>query len=180
MFDIDALTTSLSFIDLIPTETDELFKEGQVKDTQQEFMVFRIPTVDPLGFCQTNQVDKKEADDEHDDGNDEESSDSNKTDLEMPHLEEDIYDGEATSDIRGSPEVNDTNLDTEIHEEPSYATRTQKNRPSSLVIGDVSSPMLTRRMCQSAGLKDLQYGLLACFLSQNEPKKVHEAMKESS
>ena len=48
------------------------------------------------------------------------------------------------------------------------------------MIGDVSSPMLTRRMCESAGLKDIQSGLLACFLSQNEPKKVHEAMKESS
>ena len=33
---------------------------------------------------------------------------------------------------------------------------------------------------ESAGLKDIQFGLLACFLSQNEPKKVHEAMKESS
>jgi hypothetical protein len=48
------------------------------------------------------------------------------------------------------------------------------------VIGDVSSPMLTRRVCKSTGLKEVQSGLLACFLSQNEPKKVLEAMKESS
>ena len=142
-------------------------------------MLFPIPTVDPLEFCQTDQEDKKEADDEHDEGNDEESSDSNRTDSEMPHLEEDSFDGEATSDIEGSPKVNDINLDTAIHEETAYATRTQKNHPSSLVIGDVSSPMLIRRMCQSAELKYIQSGLLACFLSQNKPKKVHEAMKES-
>ena len=46
--------------------------------------------------------------------------------------------------------------------------------------GDISSPMLTRKMCKSGGLKDLQSGLLACFLSQNDPKKVLEALKESS
>ena len=86
--------------------------------------------MDPLEFFQTDQDDQKEADDEYDDGNDEVSSDSNKTDPEMPHLEEDISNGEATSDIGGSPEMNATNLDTEIHEEPPYATRTQKNHLS--------------------------------------------------
>ena len=84
------------------------------------------------------------------------------------------------SNLRGSPEQTDTNLDLHIHEEHPYATRMQKNHSSTLVIGDVSSPMLTRKMCNSAGLKDLQSGLLACFLSQNETKKVHEALKESS
>ena len=74
--------------------------------------------MDPLEFCQTDQEDKKGADDEHDDENDAESSDSNKTDPEMPHLEEDLSDGEAILDVGGSPKVNDTNLDTEIHEEP--------------------------------------------------------------
>ena len=84
MFDIDALTTYLSFSDKFPTEADELFKEGQVKDTKQEFVLFPIPTVDSLELCQIDQESQKEVDYE----DDAESSDSNKTDLEMPNLEE--------------------------------------------------------------------------------------------
>ena len=57
LFDIDALTTSLSFSDKFPIETDELFKEGQVKDTQQEVVLFPIPTIDPLEFCHADQED---------------------------------------------------------------------------------------------------------------------------
>jgi hypothetical protein len=139
-----------------------------------------ISTVDPLEICPPDQEDQKEAKDECAAEDNTDSSDSNKTDPELTHLEEDISGGEVTSDGIASPEMNDTNLDTKIREEPPYATRTQKNHPASLVIGDVSSPMLTRRVCKSAGLKEVQSGLLACFLSQNEPKKVLEAMKESS
>ena len=102
----------------------------------------------------------------------------------MPSLEEDISDDDNSSVFGGSPvqnpEQNDTNLDTDIPEEPGHFTRTQKNHPAYLVIGDINFPMLTRNMCKSNGLKDLQSGLLAWFVSQNKHKKVHEALKEPS
>ena len=74
MSDIDSLTTSLSFSNKFTTETYELFKEGQVKDIQQKFVIFPIPTIDPLEFCHMDQEDKKEAEDEHDNEDDAESS----------------------------------------------------------------------------------------------------------
>ena len=102
---------------------------------------------------------------------------------DKPSLEEDLSNDDSSvfgdSPIQGL-EQSDTNLDPDLPEELGHMTRTQKNHPGDLVIGDISSPMLTRRMCKSAGLKYLQSELLACFLSQNEPKKVHEALKESS
>ena len=64
-----------------------------------------------------------------------------------------LYD-EATSSLGGSPEQNETNLDIDIYEEPHHSTRTQKKHPSTLAIGDVSSPMLTRKMCKTVGLKN--------------------------
>ena len=130
-------------------------------------MLFPIPIVDPIDFCQfeLDAQEDKETDDDKGDEGDAQPSESDKAYLDMLSLEDDNSDVEATSSLGGSPEQNDTNLDFHIHEEPPHATRTQKNHPSTLVIGDVSSPMLTRNMCKSGGLKDLQSRLLACFLS---------------
>jgi hypothetical protein len=156
-----------------------------------------MSTPDPVDFCQreTEDSDAKEAEENKRDEPVKESEkdtseeadaqqgDTNSPFHDMPSLEEDLSDDDSSifggSPIQG-PEQNDTNLDPDISEEPGHLTRTQKNHPADLVIGDISSPMLTRKMCKSAGLKDLQSGLLACFLSQNEPKKVLEALKESS
>ena len=145
-------------------------------------MLFPIPTVDPHEFYQTEveAQEEKEADADKGDEDDAHPSESDKTDLDIPSLEKNNSDNEATSIFGGSPKQNDTNLDTHIHEEPPYATRTQKNHLSTLVIGNMSSPMLIRKLCKSAGLRDLQCGLLACFISKNEPKNVHESLKEPS
>ncbi|KAI3745792.1 hypothetical protein L6452_08201 [Arctium lappa] len=67
-----------------------------------------------------------------------------------------------------------------IHEEPSFQTRTQKNHPPELVIGDISSPMITRDQSTLQELQDQQHTVLSCFLSQIEPKKAYDAMKDSS
>ncbi|KAI3678520.1 hypothetical protein L6452_37816 [Arctium lappa] len=77
-------------------------------------------------------------------------------------------------------DLNDSNLDVGINEEPSHQTRTQKNHPPELVIGDISSPMITRNQSRLQELQDQQHTILSCFLSQIEPKKVHDAMKDSS
>ena len=110
----------------------------------------------------------------HDDKSDEsdvQPSESDKINPDMPSLEKDISDGEASSNFGGGPEQNDMNLDIDIHEEPPHATRTQKSHSSTLVISDMISPMLTRKMCKSTGLKGLQSGLLASFLSQTNLRR---------
>ncbi|KAI3770718.1 hypothetical protein L6452_01860 [Arctium lappa] len=77
-------------------------------------------------------------------------------------------------------ELNDSNLEVELNEEPSHHSRIQKNHPPQLVIGDISSPMMTRNKSRLQEMQDQQHTVLSCFLSQLEPKKAHDAMKESS
>ncbi|KAJ9543688.1 hypothetical protein OSB04_023395 [Centaurea solstitialis] len=74
----------------------------------------------------------------------------------------------------------DSNLGELLSEEPLHLTKTQKNHPASQVIGDVASPMLTRKQSKEAGYVNTHSGMLTCFLSQNEPKKVLDAMKDPS
>ena len=183
LFDIDALTLSLSPYDEFGTETGGASKEKQVQESHSDFVVFPIPTIDPPDVCQPEEDTAADAPTEPEaDGNNsgEDEGDEQHSDPTMPSLEEDMSDDESTVDVDSSPDLNETNLESELQEEPIHPTRTTKNHPSSLVIGDVASPMLTRKMCKSAGLMDTQSGLMACFLSQNEPKKVLDAMKESS
>ncbi|KAI3772107.1 hypothetical protein L6452_03282 [Arctium lappa] len=80
----------------------------------------------------------------------------------------------------GPIELNGSNLEVGLNEEPSHNTRIQKNHPPQLVIGDISSPMITRHQSRLQEMQDQQHTVLACFLSQLEPKKAHDAMKESS
>ncbi|KAJ9538292.1 hypothetical protein OSB04_031025 [Centaurea solstitialis] len=76
------------------------------------------------------------------------------------------------------PEVNDSNLGVDLTEEPLHLTRTQKNHPPTLVIGDIQSPMITRK--QSKNLPNPHLSMISVFLSQTEPKKATDAMKDPS
>ncbi|KAI3664952.1 hypothetical protein L6452_43567 [Arctium lappa] len=62
-------------------------------------------------------------------------------------------------------------LEVGINEESSHHTRIQKNHPPELVIGGISSPMITRNQSRLQELQDKQHTVLSCFLSQIEPKK---------
>ncbi|KAJ9551700.1 hypothetical protein OSB04_015745 [Centaurea solstitialis] len=74
----------------------------------------------------------------------------------------------------------ESNLGVNLPEEPLHLTRTQKNHPSSLVIGNIQSPMITRKQCKDLGFKNPHSAMFSCFLSQSEPKKVFDAMKDPS
>ncbi|KAJ9565815.1 hypothetical protein OSB04_001781 [Centaurea solstitialis] len=76
------------------------------------------------------------------------------------------------------PDVNDSNLRVNLPEEPLHLTRTQRNHPPSLVIGDIQSPMITRK--QSKAITDPHSGMISVFLTQTEPKKALDAMKDPS
>ncbi|GJT63948.1 putative ribonuclease H-like domain-containing protein [Tanacetum coccineum] len=105
-------------------------------------------------------------------------------DPNMPALE-DYRDDDAEADMN--------NLDTTIQVSPIPTIRIHKDHPLDQVIGDLQSATQTRRMSkkleehgfvstiqQRTNHKDLQNCLFACFLSQEEPKKVIHALKDPS
>ncbi|KAJ9538527.1 hypothetical protein OSB04_031260 [Centaurea solstitialis] len=159
LFDIDSFTNSFksSEQDFTGPSTK------QVSEVQPQFVMFPIPTIDPAEFC-TN-----DAEEEGD---------------QTPHADEQVVETlsqpQSPQSNESTPEQADTNLSDSLQEEATYQTRTQKNHPSTLVIGDMESPMLTRHKSKQAGVSNPHLSLISCFLSQEEPKKAHDAMKDPS
>ncbi|GJR54211.1 putative ribonuclease H-like domain-containing protein [Tanacetum coccineum] len=90
-------------------------------------------------------------------------------------------------------EADMNNLDTTIQVSPIPITRIHKDHRLDQVIGDLKSATQIRQMSkkleehgfvstiqQRTNHKDLQNCLFACFLSQEEPKKVIHTLKDSS
>ncbi|GJW09388.1 putative ribonuclease H-like domain-containing protein [Tanacetum coccineum] len=114
-------------------------------------------------------------------------------DLNMPALEDDsIFDFSRDDEDDGAV-ADMNNLDTTIQVSPNPTTRIHKDHPLDQVIGDLQSATQTRKMSknleehgfvstiqQRTNHKDLQNCLFACFLSQEEPKKVIHALKDPS
>ncbi|GJR04969.1 putative ribonuclease H-like domain-containing protein [Tanacetum coccineum] len=97
------------------------------------------------------------------------------------------------SDEDDDAEADMKNLDTTIQVSPNPTTRIHKDHPLDQVIGDLQSATQTKKMSknlkehwfvstiqQRTNHKDLQNYLFACFLSQEEPKKVIHALKDLS
>nr|GEU64998.1 hypothetical protein [Tanacetum cinerariifolium] len=107
-------------------------------------------------------------------------------DLDMPGLEVIIYSDD--EDVVGV-EANFNNLESSIPVSPIPTTRIHKDHPISQIIGDLSSTTQTRSMARAVkdqgGLSqmfgnDFHTCMFACFLSQEEPKRVHQALKDPS
>ncbi|GKB52160.1 putative ribonuclease H-like domain-containing protein [Tanacetum coccineum] len=112
-------------------------------------------------------------------------------DLNIPNLEEISRFSDGEDD---GVEADMTNLDTHIPVSPILTTRIHKDHPVEQIIRDIHSAPQTRRMTKSleeygfvsttlkqrTSHKDLQNYLFACFLSQEEPKKVIQALKDPS
>ncbi|GJW42646.1 putative ribonuclease H-like domain-containing protein [Tanacetum coccineum] len=89
-----------------------------------------------------------------------------------------------------------TNLETVVNVSPIPTSRINSFHPSALILGDPNSAVQTRsKVNKSSGAhafvsyvqkqrrnnhKDFQHCLFACFLSQNEPKKISEALEDES
>ncbi|GJV92469.1 putative ribonuclease H-like domain-containing protein [Tanacetum coccineum] len=89
-----------------------------------------------------------------------------------------------------------TNLETVVNVSPIPTSRIHSSHPSALILGDPTSAVQTRsKVNKSSGAyafvsyvqkqrrnnhKDFQHCLFACFLSQNEPKKISEALEDES
>ncbi|GKA16646.1 ribonuclease H-like domain-containing protein [Tanacetum coccineum] len=111
-------------------------------------------------------------------------------DPNIPDLEEIGRFSDAEDD---GAEADMTNLDTHIPVSPIPTTRIHKDHPVEQIIRDIHSAPQTRRMTKSVtehamfssvqqrtNHKDFQNCLFACFLSQAEPKKVIQALKDPS
>ncbi|GKF13570.1 putative ribonuclease H-like domain-containing protein, partial [Tanacetum coccineum] len=109
-------------------------------------------------------------------------------DLNMPELEDIVY-LDDDEDVSAKADMN--NLDTFTPVSPIRTTRIHKDHPVEQIIRDLHSAPQTRRMTknleehglfsslqQRTNHKDFQNCLFACFLSQEEPKKVIHALKD--
>ncbi|GJZ54183.1 reverse transcriptase domain-containing protein, partial [Tanacetum coccineum] len=122
-------------------------------------------------------------------------------DSEIPPLE-DIYQNSTdgiftTSSYDDEGAVADfTNLETVVNVSPIPTSRIHSSHPSALILGDPTSAVQTRSKLNKSSRahafvsyvqkqrrnnhKDFQHCLFACFLSQNEPKKISEALEDES
>ncbi|GJU89171.1 putative ribonuclease H-like domain-containing protein [Tanacetum coccineum] len=111
-------------------------------------------------------------------------------DPNMPEFEDIVYSND-DEDVGAEADMN--NLDAFMSVSPIPTIRIHKDHPVEQIIRDLNSAPQTRRMTQNLeenGLfnsvqqrtnhKDFQNYLFACFLSQEEPKKVIHALKDPS
>nr|GEX09998.1 ribonuclease H-like domain-containing protein [Tanacetum cinerariifolium] len=107
-------------------------------------------------------------------------------DLNMPYLEDITY-FDDEEDV--CAEADFTNLETTITVSPIPTTRVHKDHPVTQIICDLSSATQTMSMTRVAkdqgGLSqinndDFYTCMFAWFLSQEEPKRVHQALKDLS
>ncbi|KAJ9542359.1 hypothetical protein OSB04_028865 [Centaurea solstitialis] len=171
LFDIDSLTNSLNMSYTVNTGSGT----EQAQETSPTFVMFPMPLVDSNDASTT---DESHVDDQTE-------SESTEKNVDQP-----IEESSPSQNLEGipaleegpqwdqEPEVNDSNLGVDLTEEPLHLTITQKNHPPTLVIGDIQSPMITRK--QSKSLPNPHLSMISVFLSQTEPKKAYDAMKDPS
>nr|GEV34126.1 hypothetical protein [Tanacetum cinerariifolium] len=106
--------------------------------------------------------------------------------INMPELEDIVY---SDDDEDVGAEADLSNLETNIPINPISTTRVHKDHHVNKIIGDLNSAPQTRSMTrmvkEQGGLhqindEDFHICMFACFLSQEEPKKVHQVLKDPS
>nr|GFC77158.1 hypothetical protein [Tanacetum cinerariifolium]GFC78654.1 hypothetical protein [Tanacetum cinerariifolium] len=102
----------------------------------------------------------------------------------MPNLEDFSHNAD---DVGAEADTN--NVESIISVSPILTTRIHKDHPTSQIIGDLSLTTQTRSMARGVrdqgGIsqmfnEDFHTCMFACFLSQKEPKRIHQALKDPS
>nr|GFC40387.1 hypothetical protein [Tanacetum cinerariifolium] len=100
---------------------------------------------------------------------------------------EDLTHSNDADDVGVEADIN--NLESIISVSPIPTTRIHKDHLISQIIGDLSLTTQTRSMARAVrdqgGIsqmfnEDFHTCMFACFLSQKEPKRVHQALKDPS
>ncbi|GKB25980.1 putative ribonuclease H-like domain-containing protein [Tanacetum coccineum] len=200
LFGIDALTRTMNYESIVagtqsngftdpksshddgskPSSDDEKKvdedprKESECNDQEKEDNVNSTNNVNAAGTNKVNAVGGK-------------TSIELPFDPNMPALENDSIFDFSRDDEDDGVVADMNNLDTTIQVSPILTTRIHKDHPLDQVIGDLQSATQTRKMSknleehgfvstiqQRTNHKDLQNCLFACFLSQEEPKKLQK------
>nr|GEV96493.1 hypothetical protein [Tanacetum cinerariifolium] len=192
LFDIDALTRTMNYEPIVTGTQSNKFagtkasdNKGQArKETEpvKDYILLPLWTADPP-FSR----DPKSS---HDDGF-KPSNNELPFDPNMPALENVSIFNFSNDDEDDGIVADMNNLDTTIQVCLILTIRIHKDYPLDQVIGDLHSATQTKRMTQNleehgftsaiqqrTNHKDLQNYLFACFLSQEEPKKVIHALKD--
>nr|GEY73326.1 hypothetical protein [Tanacetum cinerariifolium] len=107
-------------------------------------------------------------------------------DPDMPKLKDNVY-SDDEEDVGADADL--SNLETNIPVSPIPTTRVYKDHHVNQIIGDLNSARqirsMTRIVKEQGGLhqindEDFHTCMFACFLSQEEPKKVLQALKDPS
>nr|GFA57000.1 hypothetical protein [Tanacetum cinerariifolium] len=102
----------------------------------------------------------------------------------MPNLEDLSHNAD---DVGAEADIN--NIESIISVSPILTSRIHKDHPTFQIIGDLSSTTQTRSMARGVrdqgGIsqmfnEDFHTCMFACFLSQEEPKRIHQALKDLS
>ncbi|GKA86955.1 putative ribonuclease H-like domain-containing protein [Tanacetum coccineum] len=179
--------------------SDNVGQTGKETEPVKNYILLPLWTVD-LPFSQKPKSSQ-------DDGSKPSINDEKKID-EDPRKDSECNDQEKEDNVKSTNNVNATstnevnvlddgaeadihNLDTTIQVSLIPTTRIHKDHPLDQVIRDLESSTQTRRMSknleehgffstfqQRTNHKDLQNCLFACFLSQEEPKKVIHTLKD--
>nr|GFC03052.1 retrovirus-related Pol polyprotein from transposon TNT 1-94 [Tanacetum cinerariifolium] len=102
----------------------------------------------------------------------------------MPNLEDLSHNAD---DVDAEADIN--NMESIISVSPIPTSKIHKDHPTSQIIGDLSLTTQTKRMARGVrdqgGIsqmfnEDFHTCMFACFMSQEEPKRVHQALKDPS
>ncbi|GJU62751.1 putative ribonuclease H-like domain-containing protein [Tanacetum coccineum] len=199
LFDIDALTRIMNYEPIVARTQSNGFIDTKASDNACQAKKKTEPKVDkdPRKESECNDQEKEDnvnnTNNVNTAGTNEVNVVGGKTIIELafdPNMSalEDYSIFNFLRDDEGDGAVADmNNLDTTIKVIPILTIRIHKNHPLNQMIGDLQSATQTRKMSknleehgfistiqQRTNHKDLQNCLFACFLSQEEPKKIKE------
>nr|GEZ86507.1 hypothetical protein [Tanacetum cinerariifolium] len=204
LFNIDALTRTMNYEPIVAgtrsndyagtKASDNASQARKEKEPVKDYILLPLWTADPPFSqnpkCSQDDGFKPLSDDEK--KVDEDPNNELPFDPNMPALEDvgtyDFSDEDEDDDLTDM-----NNLDTTIQVSPTPTTRIHKDHPLDQVIGDLQSATQTINITmnleehgfvstihQRTKHKDFQNYLFACFLSQEELKKVIHALKDLS
>nr|GFC23614.1 hypothetical protein [Tanacetum cinerariifolium] len=105
----------------------------------------------------------------------------------MPNLEDLSHNADDVDDVGAEADIN--TMESIISVSPIPTSKIYKDHPTSQIIVDLSSTTQTRSMARGVrdqgGIsqmfnEDFYTYMFACFLSQEEPKRIHQALKDPS
>nr|GEV13114.1 hypothetical protein [Tanacetum cinerariifolium] len=179
-FDIDTLTMSINYQLVVAGNQPNDNADPKNTDNDVANDAFEVKENKNDVYVSANESDKTDKK-KHD-----EKAKIYKKGKNMPELEDIVY---SDDDEDVGVETGLSNLETNITVSPIPTTRVHKDHLINKIIGDLNSTPQTRSMTmmvkKQGGLnqinnEDFHTCMFACFLSQEEPKKVLQALKDPS